>query len=520
MNYYPSCRAQLLLRADDYRSATLSEKKLKVDPNAVKIITEPRACQHPDGSRPRPNDPFSAHGALIPRSATVSLNGFRKADTAELTLDFADAPIDPRVLSAANVDIFLGTIPPDEYPRKRLVDGTFENLVFRGLVDEWKPRFDDSGEEITISCRDYTAIFHDVEIPAGITQVVSLKQPVWNVIRDIMSTLPMARGMCLELRPIADFLEDFHNVSESMPTGNLLEDDKTGHKAKRAKRMSYWDYMLTLAMSQGFILFFELDHVVIQRARTLYAEDAPLRKEFSRTYQGETFNIRRMIWGHNLEELEFSRKMSGLTVPTITVTSYDTHLGKPLTVRWPLKPRATLESPSGKVQGEDIRSYVVDAVAREDVLLEIAKGIYEQIARQELEGSMKTRNLASFGGNNENPDLLKMRAGDPVEIGILPTDRSGGGEAQGKSIIMDMAAQSPAEITQRMIALGFDRRVAAKLALNFKSGQFPTVFRAQEVQYDWDVDSGVSIDIRFINYIEILRDPELSDFPAISAGAA
>lgn len=501
MNFFPSCRVQLLLRVDDYQRPPLIPRPLSVDPTAIQIIATPNGCRTPDVALPNPVDPFIAQGAIIPRSATISLNGFRKADTAEITLDFANAPLDPRVLVSANVDIFLGAIPENEYPEKRLIDGTIENLVFRGLVDEWKPRFDETGEQISIECRDYTAIFHDVEIPAGITQVVSLKQPVYKVIRDIMSTLPMARGMCLETRPANDFIA-IKNVSESMPAGNLLEDEATGHKPKRAKRMSYWDYMLTLAMSQGFIIFFELDHVVIQRARTLFAEDAPLRQEFSRIYQGEKFNFRRMIWGHNIEEIEFSRKMSGIKIPTITVTSYDTRKGKPVTVRWPEKPLANLQPPSGKIEQEEIRSYVVDAVADESVLKEIAKGLFEQISRQELEGSLKTKNFTSFGGTNDDPDLLHMHAGDPIEIGILPTDRTGE-QAEGKSAIMDLAAMSPAEITQKLISLGFDQRVAGNLALSFKSDQFTTVFRIQEIQYNWDVDSGISIDIRFINFIEV-----------------
>lgn len=213
-----------------------------------------------------------------------------------------------------------------------------------------------------------------------------------------------------------------------------------------------------------------------------------------------------MIWGHNLEELEFSRKMNGLKVPTISVTAYDTHRGKPMTVRWPEKPRITLEAPSGKVQQEEIRSYAVDAVADESVLLEIAKGLYEQIARQELEGNLKTRSLGSFGGSNVDPDLLKLRTGDPLEIGILPTDRTGD-EDHGKSFLMDIAAASPAEMAMRLISLGFERKVAAKLAFNYKSGQFPTVFRTQEIRYDWAVDSGISIEIKFLNYIEVKNAP-------------
>lgn len=500
MNFYPSCRVQLLLRADDYQKKPAISKTLKVEKTAIQIITRSEGCRTPDIAIPS-EDGFTTLGALIPRSASVSLNGYRKADTAEITLDFADAPLDPRVLVSAHIDIFLGVIPAEDYPQKRLIDGTFDNLVFRGLVDEWKAHFDDTGEEISLECRDYTAIFHDVEIPAEITKVISLEQPVHFVIRDIMSTLPQAAGMCLETRPPEEFLT-MKNVSGSMPKANLLEDDKTGHKPKRAKRMSYWDYMLTLAMSQGFIIFFELDHVVIQRARTLYAEDAPLRKEFSRMVDGETFGFRRMLWGHNLEELEFSRKMSGLKVPTITVTAYDTHRGQPITVRWPILPRVTLEPPSGKIKDEEFRSYVVDAVADEGILLEIAKGIYEQVARQELEGNLKTKSLASFGGSNADPDLLKLRTGDPIEIGILPTDRTGI-EDQGKSILMDMAAASPAEISQRLVQLGFDRQIATKLVLNFKSGQFPTVFRTQEVRFDWDVDSGISLDVKFLNYIEV-----------------
>ena len=45
-----------------------------------------------------------------------------------------------------------------------------------------------------------------------------------------------------------------------------------------------------------------------------------------------------------------------------------------------------------------------------------AREIYEGIHRQELLLQVKTRNLASFGGDNTDPDILDMKPGDNFQV--------------------------------------------------------------------------------------------------------
>src|SRR5262249_36537646 len=89
--------------------------------------------------------------------------------------------------------------------------------------------------------------------------------------------------------------------------------------------------------------------------------------------------------------------------------------------------RATTLAPSGSATMEEVLRIPVPGVNSKDRLREIAKDLFEEIGRGEMGGSVSTRSLASFLvpndpqdklAGNKDPDLVKLRPGDAVELRV------------------------------------------------------------------------------------------------------
>ena len=117
--------------------------------------------------------------------------------------------------------------------------------------------------------------------------------------------------------------------------------------------------------------------------------------------------------------------------------------------------------------------------------------------RQELIANVKTKNLASFGGNNEDPDLLDMTIGDAFEILV------NGGNANEEGTLTDLenSLRSASLNKQTLIGLGFSADFADAYAKAFTNAGFQREYKLKEMTVDWDVDEGVSFDMTGANYV-------------------
>src|SRR5690606_25091213 len=61
----------------------------------------------------------------------------------------------------------------------------------------------------------------------------------------------------------------------------------------------------------------------------------------------------------------------------------------------------------------------ITGISDEETLRVIAQTAYETIGRRELEFEINTKNLASFGGGNLDPDGLDAQEGDAIDIEVM-----------------------------------------------------------------------------------------------------
>lgn len=128
----------------------------------------------------------------------------------------------------------------------------------------------------------------------------------------------------------------------------------------------------------------------------------------------------------------------------------------------------------------------------------MARNIFEEMARQELSGTMTTKELATVEGRAQGvADLLELRAGDPIGIGIAPATEENAG-----SYIQRLASKTLPDAIDMLVRGGWNRTVAERVAQRVLSADRLMVYRVREITFDWGLDSGTKLEIVFINQIE------------------
>jgi len=165
--------------------------------------------------------------------------------------------------------------------------------------------------------------------------------------------------------------------------------------------------------------------------------------------------------------------------------------------------------PSGSNPDESIHVHLVSGVSDPERLGLIARGLFEEVGRQEIEGSFSTNDPWSYDGTPADPDLLTLRAGDAITILVAGTEE-GSEEVGSSTTLARIQAMDRARRIDYMTTLGWTRDVAARFADLQEASGFQTTFRVQDVALNWDNESGLRITVSFINYI-VIREEEAGE---------
>jgi len=221
--------------------------------------------------------------------------------------------------------------------------------------------------------------------------------------------------------------------------------------------------------------------------------------------------VRRLVYGRDIEELSFDRKFGGFAKPKVVrAIGGDDTAGKKGNDRviMELYPapdktaaRRSRVSPSGKEAQEDFLDYPCPGIRDRARLQAIAQSIYEELGRGEVGGSVSTPNLASFGGDNTEPDLLQLKPGDAVEIKV---------DAQVLRSVAPVVStfidhnRTDVEALITDIAKRIGSKDLARVLVSTSRNQVQELisfFRVSSVSYSWDCNRGASIDFDFQNYV-------------------
>ena len=531
------------------RERILSELRAERDAVLASIAAGGQQRRPESLSGSSPDDRF-VRGGIIPLRCVVERNGFRTADTASIELAWEDIPFDPRLLRSFGVEVILGTVRGSDYDEGlrglRNEQGQLRSLVsqspggsvvraatrYVGKVDQVDVKFDgDEGAILSLETRDLTCVFIDQPL---ITPDLDLSLPIDVGIQMLLLQYPALTGM-----PVI-----FGDVNDPSPgpapipgaAVALPRRARRGRVTRQARsgdqKMSLWDYLTDVCVQVGMIPLVRDYELRICRPETLYGmTSTPIDPE-----QGDAGGVgsrpRRMVYGRNIEELSFSRKLGGTKVPTIEVRAYDPLIGRTRWARWPTRAgepsvgvlgindppqalRANEISPTGANPDEKVQTFTVRYATDPSMLRQIARSTYEEIGRQEITGSFKTSDLTSFESLLE-ADLLQLESGDPVEILVDaydPTDPD-----QAATSATELAALETNRRTAYLQDLGWPADTAARFAQLQNASGLQSVFRTSSVRIDFDSENGMDIEVEFQNYVEVRAEPVTQE--TASAGTA
>ena len=493
-----------------------------------------------------------------PKHLSVELPGYRQAGTFNATFDFRDLPIDPRTVQACAVEIHLGSVSHADFARGMVRserDGSRastlrtrdangnprqDTLVMVAYVDQWDVDEADRGAEVSLIGRDMRAPLLDTPIGvapgvlATILDQLDLSQPINTVVKQLLSYNPLFGQFSVETNPA-----EWPNETVPAPSAaDLVPRHRRGARGQRAggraslpgdsNNMSFWDLIVQLCYVVGAIPYFRGTALVIRPARSIFDQsragfDPTVRTPFAngqpRTVPGTntTFNVRRLVYGRDIQKLHFSRKFGGYakpkTVRCVSVTALHRGLDNVIQAQWPMPTapaaaRRNRTAPGGQQSQEEILTLPVPGIHDQGRLQEIARNLYEQIARLEFTGNASTRNLASLGGDNSDPDLLRLQPGDAVEF---YTDVR---ELRARQPLVSTVTdhyRTPFEAQVNEIASRIgDRRLAEVIVATSRGQSAPTqrAFRVSTVKYTWTAAEALDIDFDFQNYYEARMVPD------------
>jgi hypothetical protein len=348
-----------------------------------------------------------------------------------------------------------------------------DNLLMVGPADNWTVEFGADGAEVHIEGRDLRGLlldsplvsFADVYDEANPTRQgmpsrrrrrstilsrIQLNVPIQTVIKQILAEHDTIRHLpTREQIQVRVYPEEWPDQKVLGPGDEaVLPRNRRGANGQGANAggasnsMNFWDLITRMCYLVGAVPKFVGRNLEIRYAPSLFnmiARDrsgqpmeTPFRPNRRRELGEDAWGIRRLVWGRDIQSMKIARKYAGVNKPhSIRVVAQNTGSGargrrQMLQVVWP--PRTVREARAqgvgwtpirdalGGQESQEIRTYRVPGVASLARLTQIAQSFYEQIGRQEMSGDIEASRVTSFGGTNADPDLLRLRVGDPIEL--------------------------------------------------------------------------------------------------------
>ena len=559
-SYYPRCTVRLILRFDEFGGSNSASSPLRTaaqllnksvttkNLNGVAPMRSPLTAQldptapagvtryilvNPTSSAPGgPQDQTQSVDKLtwdvtvIPKSASWGQNGVKDANTLDCVIKYIDCPIDPRLVRAVAIELYLGCIAEDDavaQAQKTAANDaaiiptnftgplgeTRSNLRFRGWVNDWTVEFGDGEPTIALKCQDNSQMLHNQEQPPRL--VLDMKKPLDEAMADYLANFVQFAGLSVEYRPSTDTPPTLNTVlSGTAFRPNLGPPMSKGGGATSGSKQSVWDYLTDIVGSISHNIRMDGTTVIIQKVRSLMASDAgsssarPDDPFKGRSVDGVSFAYRRFLYGRNLLSMKLARNYTKKQVSNIEVRSYVTERKLTLVGRFPTPAQRQIYALPGNVTDQKWTVVKVSGITDQNMLNAIAQDYYESLGRQEMSVQLKTKNMGSFGGDNTDPDILDMKVGDTFEL-LVNRDLDNVNDLTRIETALTAAGQNAALMT----ALGFSPGFASAYAQAYTNADFLTLYKLKGMKVEWECDQGVSLDIDGINYVEVRANQSL-----------
>jgi len=448
-------------------------------------------------------------GFLIPSRAKLERNSAALADVLELTIPYPHFPFDPRSLLACAVRFYMGNMSEQDYEIAQtkginhVLSGTpidaLSDLQFLGLVDTITTSWGENAS-VSFSARDYTAIFLDEEIPPIVPLYLKMKDSVKDILARLIFLHPAGRE--LKIR----FFDSGNRLWDS-PLEKFISSALVGKPKKKTPntlpKMTMWDYIQKLCEMIGVSIQVNKDEVYISPPSTIVSRNSNIFQNHpTETFKSEGFYKNRVfIFGENCSNLSIKKSFQGKRFSGVIARAIDPITGIALETRFPKKPEPVKDFAGvGASAVEDFTNYKmirVTGVTDIGVLHEAAIQYYNQMNRQEISGSLTTKNLRSFTGEEGTADIMLLRSGDAIDI------LSSGKQPEINEDLFDTASNIQTIVTKLKNLkhpIFSSDMVIDSVITAMRTASFIQTFRVESVTHMMDSKNGYSADISFKNW--------------------
>ena len=428
----------------------------------------------------------------------------------------------------------------------------YRDLLLVGPVDDWKVSYEKEGAEVHLEGRDLRGLLLDsplvsardqfdydhgfpTRIPrrkrSNILNRLNTKQDIVDLVQQILNEHDRLQEIVPDIEVVAYKDEWPDGVILSPGAGSHLSRHRRGANGQGSNPgtaqngLNFWDIITRYCNLCAAVPRFVGRKLEIRYAPSLYSmvtgnnSRIPFANGEARTDgEGHDWLVRRLVYGRDVESMEINRKYAGnnkpKTVRCITVDRSSTGRGRGQLLEAVFPPRNVREARREGLHGnrEQLRDYIggqessevlnipVRGVRNMAQLISIAQSFYEQIGRQEMKAEVKCDRVTSFGGNNADPDLLRMRVGDPVEL-LVDARRLGNSSAIAATLSRQEGmtfAEAVAEVRKYLTDENQARAIVASARGNIMG--VLRYFRVGAVDFDWSTEDGVSIKADLQNY--------------------
>lgn len=551
-------QAPQLIKGTQQQAATLTYQQ---DPTAPAGVTryviassaDSAAAGGPQAQSTSSDGLTQVVAGIIPHDAKMGRNGWKQGDTLDVSFRYIDLPVDPRAFRSVAIEFYLGVLTQQQFsagvsgqtqsitqgqtqtavPANMIPDKWVDaagnqrtNLRFQGWADDWEYDWSAEGTALVrMKCVDNTRLLLDQEMPPQLA--IDVKKPVDQAVAQLLTNFPQMQGLTVEYRPAVQ--QGSIPQLDSILGPTAYRPDLGGPTASKGSgtsgtnKQSVWDYLVEIMLLIGHNCRMEGTNIIIQRVRTATSKGFPPRYDDPFTgytwADGQVHPLRTFVWGRNVMAVKCSRKYTRTARKNIEIRCYDPGKKQTLVARHPplvagnsasgpqttnKRAVSTLPGDGGNVTKYCV--YTVSGITDANTLQKVAQHYYEGLNRGELFVKLSTRNVASYGGDNSDPDLLDLLAGDRIEYLVDRVDLSQPTAVSQSIGELEDANTQQAAAQQQLAALGFDPAFVSAYLTAFSSTSFQTQFVVKSGTLAWDVDKGIDLDFEAINFVEVALD--------------
>lgn len=393
---------------------------------------------------------------VVPRRCSVRRNDHRTADEVRLELDYRDFPLDPRTLRSVLVAVGMADVND---PSTELDLSDTSTRVFIGYIDEPESVLDGDGDTVKMSGRDYSGLLLDHTWRDG---AIDISRGLGDVLASILEAVPGAEQIAIE------FSQGANEVDLSTRIGRTLWTPQPKDDA--------WTIIVEMCLCAGLIATIELDTLVVRTS----AEFGTTRAAF--------------VYGENLERLTFKRNFVEARSMQLRVIAWDEASRTSTEATYPTTPivlrKRVLASGQVRQDAAPIITFTVAGTWTQGDLLDLAQSLYEEAAREQVEGELETREMVDAGGTVALP-LLANGDAITVELGRSDDITTILGMSEGEAVTFLTSAPR-----------NMDPTVAAALVASWTdAGALASTFYVKEAAHTWSRDDGYKLRVRFLNYL-------------------